>query len=343
MIRVLLIDDQTVIREGLKAVLNSESDLQIVGMAADGQEGLVLARQLQPDVILVDMYMPVMDGVDTTMAIHHQCPQTKVLLLSSADDPQCITDALRAGAMGYLLKNASSQELADAIRSVHKGYSQLSPGLLQKLMNPPPQTVTPVGSEEREQTNLLKVEGQLQRLLQQPDCLKVTLLDPLMASISSPTVAEGLLPHLRQKLQRQPDYIGGYYLTGLLVHQYRQQPSVALKFWRKGISLGLTQGLSVEGHLLFCRAMFSVGAEETYRIMAQLVDDANRSVTTAALLVTAEQVLGDGTPCYQLLITAWQLQRWQAVLKEQILLKAKLDTITAKFRQRDSIKLVYSL
>jgi DNA-binding NarL/FixJ family response regulator len=134
MIRLLLVDDQSLICQGLKAMLSLEPDLDVVGTAEHGEAALEQVAALQPDVILMDMRMPVMDGRQATRLISEQHPQVKVLVLSTFDDDGYIADSIRAGAKGYLLKDMPSDELAQAIRLVHRGYTQLAPGLLDKLL-----------------------------------------------------------------------------------------------------------------------------------------------------------------------------------------------------------------
>jgi DNA-binding NarL/FixJ family response regulator len=134
MIRLLLVDDQSLILQGLKAILELEADLKVVGSAHNGEVALKQIAALQPDVVLMDMQMPVMDGNKATQFICRQFPETKVLILSTFDDSQYITDVMRAGAKGYLLKDMPSAELAQAIRLVYGGYTQLGPGLMKKLM-----------------------------------------------------------------------------------------------------------------------------------------------------------------------------------------------------------------
>ncbi|HEY9641507.1 MAG TPA: response regulator transcription factor [Coleofasciculaceae cyanobacterium] len=134
MIRVLLVDDQNIMRQGLKALLQLEPDLQIVGDAENGQVAIQQVSALQPDVVLMDVRMPVMDGVAATKAIAQQFPSTKVLVLTTFDEDEYVTAALQQGAVGYLLKDTPSEELAQAIRTVHKGYTQFAPGILKKLM-----------------------------------------------------------------------------------------------------------------------------------------------------------------------------------------------------------------
>ena len=340
MIRILLVDDQKVIRQGLKALLESESDLQIVGLAENGKIGIELAEQLQPDVVLVDMYMPVMDGAAATEIICQRCPNTKVLLLSSADDDQCIADALRAGAMGYLLKDASSEEVAAAIRSVHKGYTQLSPGLLKKVMSrTTPLTANPGGTA----SDHTYAENKLLKLLKEPDLLDVQMLNTLNSLVSSPADAKKLLPHLKQKLQRQPDHVTAYYILGTLLYEHQHQAKVALTCWRKGFKQALAQDISLEGLLLFCRSIFLVNADEAYASIKQVVDMQGELISASSLGKIAERVLGPTSECTQFLAITWQIKKLNTLLDEHYPLKSKLDELNVGFAMLESKKQLYSL
>lgn len=136
MIQILLIDDQELIRRGMKALLHSDAELQVVGEGKNGIEAIALVRTLQPDVVLMDVRMPEMDGVAATKEICQLFPEVKVLIMTTFDDREYITHALRFGAAGYLLKDTPFEELTQAIRLIHKGYMQLSPGLATKLLAP---------------------------------------------------------------------------------------------------------------------------------------------------------------------------------------------------------------
>jgi polysaccharide biosynthesis transport protein len=136
MIRILLADDQKSIREILRVRLEAEADFEIVGTASDGHTAIELAEILHPDIVLLDMEMPGMGGVEVTRLICQALPDVKVLVLSAHNDDQYINQAIHAGAMGYLLKNTPSHELREAIRFVHRGYSQLGPGVLNKIVSP---------------------------------------------------------------------------------------------------------------------------------------------------------------------------------------------------------------
>lgn len=339
MIRIILVDDQKVIRQGLKALLESEADLQIVGLAENGKIGIELAEQLQPDVALVDMHMPVMDGVTATASICQRCPDTRVLLLSSADDDKCIADALGAGAMGYLLKDASSEEVANAIRSVYKGYTQLSPGLLEKVMNRSP-SPTEVA---RTTSDLTYPERELFRLLKEPNSLDLTTIDSFMALVASPADVKRLVPHLKQKLQRQPDHILAYFILGTLVYEHQHQAKVALTCWRKGFKQALEQGLSLEALLLFCRAMAPINTDEAFSGIKQALASQGTHIPAPILEATAERVFGPGSECTQFLAVTWQIHQLNTLLDEHYPLKSKLDGLKIGFAMLGRTKQVYSL
>jgi DNA-binding NarL/FixJ family response regulator len=143
MIRVLLVDDQTIIRQGLRSLLGAKHDLEVVGDAENGKQALEQVSTLHPHVVLMDVRMPIMDGVTATRLITQQFPETKVLVLTTFDDDEYVTQAMQFGAKGYLLKDTHSEELAQAIRAIYKGHTQLGPGLFEKIMTPPMPTMLP--------------------------------------------------------------------------------------------------------------------------------------------------------------------------------------------------------
>jgi DNA-binding NarL/FixJ family response regulator len=133
MIRLLLADDHALFRQGLAALLSMEDDFEIVGQAAHGQEAIALTEKLQPDVVLMDVQMPICSGVEATGTIHQRHPTIRVLVLSTFEDDDYIQQCLRAGALGYLLKNTPDEQFVTAIRLVYLGYSQLSPTIAPKV------------------------------------------------------------------------------------------------------------------------------------------------------------------------------------------------------------------
>ncbi len=133
-IKVMLVDDHNVVRSGLGALLSAYDDLELVAEASSGEDALPLCQEKSPDVVLMDLVMPGMDGATATEKILENCPDIKVLALTSFKEKELVQGALRAGAMGYLLKNVSADELAKAIRSAYAGQSTLAPEAAQVLI-----------------------------------------------------------------------------------------------------------------------------------------------------------------------------------------------------------------
>jgi len=133
-IRILIADDHTVVREGLRTLIGTEPGMEVIGEAADGVEAVQKARTLQPDVILLDMVMPRKDGVNVIGEIKRENPAARILVLTSFSDDDKVFPAIKAGALGYLLKNASPQRLLSAIRDVYQGEPTMSPDIASKLM-----------------------------------------------------------------------------------------------------------------------------------------------------------------------------------------------------------------
>ncbi|HYX51430.1 MAG TPA: response regulator transcription factor, partial [Ktedonobacteraceae bacterium] len=133
-IRILIVDDHSVVRQGLRMFLGLDPELEVVGEAADGAEALHLARQLRPDVVLMDLLMPVMDGITATAAIRQELPDTEVLALTSVLEDASVVSAVRAGAIGYLLKDTEADALCQAIKSAAAGQVQLTPRAAARLM-----------------------------------------------------------------------------------------------------------------------------------------------------------------------------------------------------------------
>jgi len=134
MTRVLIADDHSIVRQGLRMFLSADPEFEVVGEARDGAEAVKLARQLRPDVVLMDLLMPVMDGIKAIAAIRREVPDTEVVALTSVLEDAAIIDAVRAGAIGYLLKDTDSHELCRAIKAAAAGQVQLSPQVAARLL-----------------------------------------------------------------------------------------------------------------------------------------------------------------------------------------------------------------
>jgi NarL family two-component system response regulator LiaR len=154
-IRVLLVDDHSMVRKGLTAFLKNEPSLELVGEACDGREAIEACEQLQPDVILMDLIMPELGGVAATRTIHQRWPHVQVIALTSFQDKELVQDVLQAGAIGYLLKNVSGSELAEAIRQAHGGRPTLAPEAVQALIQPKSEVETMAAELTRREQEVL--------------------------------------------------------------------------------------------------------------------------------------------------------------------------------------------
>lgn len=146
MIQLLLADDQALFRQGLALLLDLEEDLDVVGQAQDGRDAIALTATLQPDIILMDVRMPICDGVEATQVIHQRFPWIRILVLTTFDEDEYIWKSLQAGALGYLLKSTPTSQLAAAVRMLHNGHFQLGPTIAPKVitqLRPPPPKSNP--------------------------------------------------------------------------------------------------------------------------------------------------------------------------------------------------------
>ncbi len=212
MIRILIVDDQKSIRDRIKFLLEPEQDFDVVGTADDGLTAIEQVKTLQPDVVLIDMEMPGLDGISATQIICQDSTNTKVLVLSGYDSDDYVAKSLSAGAKGYLLKTTPTKELEEAIRSVYKGYAQIGPGLLEKILSgiershsvtagkTSDRTITP-----REENHISEDSGQIQ--ISQTSSLvapgakesEVSLIPSTPGSLSQINVSEDTLTPIEEK------------------------------------------------------------------------------------------------------------------------------------------------
>jgi len=165
-IRVLIADDHPVVRDGTRNLLEREADMEVVGEAGDGEEAVRLADQLKPDVAIIDINMPKMNGIEATKQIKASLPGTAILILTAYDDDPYVFALLEAGAAGYLLKYARGTQVVDAIRAVRSGESVLSPSVARKVLNrfkptqgPPTDTTSDILSERELEVLKLVTQG----------------------------------------------------------------------------------------------------------------------------------------------------------------------------------------
>ena len=160
-IRIALADDHDMVRKGLRVLLEQFEDMEIVGEAKDGQAAVDLCRRINPDVLLLDMLMPRTDGLTALAALRQHCPQTQVIALTSFSDQDTVQNAIKGGAIGYLMKHVSGDELANAIRKAYQGQSTLAPEAAQVLIRAatqPPRIGFDLTEREREVLALM-IEG----------------------------------------------------------------------------------------------------------------------------------------------------------------------------------------
>ncbi len=204
-IRVLLVDDHKVVRQGLRMFLGLEADLEIVGEAANGQQAVAQARALSPDVVLMDLLMPEMDGIQAIRVIREEMPEVEVIALTSVLEDQVVYDAIRAGAIGYLLKDTEPEDLITAIRAAAAGQVQLSPQVTRRLMQEvrAPENPENLTDREREVLQLL-AEGLSNREIS--DRLVIgertvkTHVSSILAKLGVPSRTQAALYAIRQGL-----------------------------------------------------------------------------------------------------------------------------------------------
>lgn len=172
-VRVLIVDDQQLVRDGIASLLHMQEGIAVVGTATNGREALEQAIALRPDVILMDVRMPVMNGVEATTQILRQLPSSSILMLTTFDDDEYVRDALQAGARGYLLKDLPPQDLAHAVQAVSQGVYQLDASVIEKMIGAPggwiaapqPQTKTSITPDALEAVGLTHREVEVLRLI----------------------------------------------------------------------------------------------------------------------------------------------------------------------------------
>jgi len=160
MIRILVADDHTMFREGLREMLERQSDFDVVGESADGLETVRMARELCPDVVLMDIHMPLLDGIAASRRISEACPKSRVIILTMDHEDDSVFEAIRAGAQGYVLKEARTRDLVETVRAVHRGEMGIGRSLAAKVLvefrrlAEPPEASQTVALTEREKTVL---------------------------------------------------------------------------------------------------------------------------------------------------------------------------------------------
>jgi DNA-binding NarL/FixJ family response regulator len=327
MLRVAIVDDQKVVTQGLKVLLGAEPDIEIVGTGSNGCEAIDLVAHLIPDVLLIDLHMPIMNGVEATRNICHQFPSVAVLLLSGSDQDNYITDALQAGAKGYLLKSTSAEDLANSIRSVHRGYSQIGPGLLEKLLakvnnnhnNDEPPTLQPT-------TNPLETE--LIQLLRSSDQFDLVRIKRILANAKDPKTAAELMTRLEKQLQETPTHVSALYLSGRLIDAFQRHSYLVMNYLRLAFSHAQAQGLSLSVLLHIANAAWLSDSTETWGWLRQLLQDLPPEQSTRPFLTECVQIFGETSEPYRLIRVAWEMKQLNYLCDQTNALKSRLATLS---------------
>ncbi|MBE9040877.1 response regulator transcription factor [Oscillatoriales cyanobacterium LEGE 11467] len=332
MIRVLLVDDQAILCQALQTWLERESDLEVVGSAHDGETAIEQVEVLKPDVVLLDIQMPGMDGIAATQILSERFGDTKVIVLSGYDNDSYLGNALRAGAKGYLLKNTAAEDLANTIRSVHKGYSQVGPGLFDKIM-------ARVGTEEDETDDSSPL----------PDLSKLSLSEPefqtLVEGFDAPALSkiidrageqealEELLARLSRYLRGNPNNIAALYLAGASSRRMKDRTLSAFQYLKFGFKEGVKRGLSREELLLFYREAVTLKTDEAFSWLCSVESPWNCPQGFPFLLQEADRLFGRESVSYQTLLTLSKIETMRVLSDEYTVLGTKLESLQHGFER----------
>lgn len=328
MIRILLVDDQAILCQVLQTWLERESDLEVVGTAHDSQTAIEQVETLKPDIVLLDIQMPGMDGIAATQIICQRFPETKVIVLSGYDSDTYLSNAIRAGAKGYLLKNTAAEDLAHTIRSVQKGYSQMGPGLVDKMMahvsSEEGNSGEPETLQEVEQT---LVEPELRYLL---DRFEAQSLSDFVQAIDRQS-AGNLFTRLTQYLRSHPTNLSALYLAGVLAHRHQAQTLSAFQYMRFGFKEGIKQGLSGEDLLLFYREGSRLKPEEAFAWLTAADGPWNSESGLSFLMEEAERLFGADSTSFQALFALWRMAKLRQVNEKFTALSSRLNALQQGF------------
>lgn len=322
MIRIILIDDQKLIRQGLKALLEIDPDIQVVGSASDGQSGIEQVEVLKPDIVLVDVRMPGMDGVTATRIICERFPNTKVIILSGYDDEEYLADALRSGAKGYLLKDTPAEELVNVIRAVHKGYSQIGPGLLEKINSKISVPRVNSISGLRDATALRSLKFEVRQLKFEPKALQELVRN----AVEQKAVVE-LLAYVNNQLQENQDNLAALYLAGTLSFHVQENQFQAVQYLKLGFLAGIEQGLSRESLLLFYSEAVKHKAIEAFSWLTRVDAPWNDESGLLFLLDEASRLFGKTSRQYRTLLVLLQIRAMRSFSDRCTALNQKVEFI----------------
>lgn len=333
-INILLVDDQALLRQALANLLEQDTELNIVGVASDGYEAIKQVALCRPDVVLLDIEMPNLDGLSTTQLITQRFPEIKVIVLSAHDNNVYLMNALRAGAKAYLLKNTLCEELIDTVRLVHKGYSQFSSDVFEKMLaGIPTAASSPVGPL----TNGAAAAAPLAALAEEApegmileDVLRSAKLSPEILTrfepreikeatdqiLAVPEVAISLKSSLNQRIAEEPTNLAILYLHGALASHSWDQPSTAFKSLWEGFQAGLEQAASTEALLLFYQEAAGLKPTLAFSWLTQTDGPWNNFHSLPFLVQEATKLFGETSSQARSLVTLYRIRSLKSILME---------------------------
>jgi DNA-binding NarL/FixJ family response regulator len=361
MIRILLVDDQAIIREALKVLLEQQQDFEIVGTATNGQGAIDQVETLKPDILLIDILMPGMDGITATQIIHQRFPETKIIVLSGHDDETYLANALQAGAKGYLIKNTAAEDLGNTIRSVYRGHSQLGPGLVEKIMarmnaSESPNTATlPQALPQSAQSSLAQtaraqsqdpfrvVPGDLPVGIPEPEFLLLLngfdaeALTDFVNQVLEQGTESSVLTRLGRHLKETPNSLAALYLTGSLLSKAEGRQKTALQYLKFGFKEGLRQKLSQSELLLFYQKGMLLQPDSTFEWLTQSGSPWNSEAGWSFLFSEAIEHFGEDSMQYRSLVVLRQIRATQTMARVCTSLNSRLASLQQGFERLNSI------
>jgi len=340
MIRILLVDDQAIIREALKVLLEQEQDFEIVGTANDGQAAIERVEALHPDIALIDIVMPKMDGIAATQIIAQQFPETRVIVLSSNSDDKSLATALQAGAKGYLLKDTQGEDLANTIRSVYRGHGQLGPGLFEKMvarMTAPVESASLAEPELLPNPTLSLSDQEFQTLV---DGFDVEALPRVVNQAIAQETSTDLLIRLGHYLKEHPSNPAVLYLSGALLHRTQGRKKAGFQYLGFGFKEASRQEMPTENLLLFYQEAARIQPEAAFSWLTQAKSPWLRDSRLTVLFNEANRLFGSDSIHYRALLALQQIRRMQALNTACVALKPKLDLLQQGFQTRPMVSLL---
>jgi DNA-binding NarL/FixJ family response regulator len=342
-IKVLLVDDQALLRQSLALLLENQTGFNIVGSASDGHEAIERVASLRPDVVLIDIEMPNLDGLAATRLIAQRFPDTKVIVLSAYENEVYSRNALEAGAKAYLLKNAIFDELADTVRRVYYGPQAVEPEHLEKLtinskargdiedhINDQVNAgISSVLFKDKSYSNIENKlpNSKLEDVLRSAN-VPLTLLDKFDAVelqkfvdylLALPDLASTLQEDICYRLTHEPKNLSLLYLQGVLAHQVWQQPEIAFRSLEEGFNVGFQQGLPLANLMLFYRQAAIFKPDLAFRWLTRANGPWDDDKHLPFLASEARNLLGRDSLSARSLTLLIRIRSLKRVMEEQVM------------------------